>query len=103
MTKQPFMAIEGWLVMTDPRDAPATNKRRRPYHTLLLREGKGEPWSIEFGDYDRKVVDQEMQDRKEAYDHTRKRKYQIITTGETEAEIRAAVAAINNSAEGPAK
>lgn len=74
----------------------SAQQKRRPYHTLLLREQQGQPWSIEFGDYDRKVVEQEMRDRKDAYDHTRKRKYQIITTGETEAEIRVAVAAMNN-------
>ncbi len=75
-------------------------QKRRPYHTLLLREQQGQPWSIEFGDYDRTVVDQEMRDRKDAYDHTRKRKYLIITTGETEAEIRTAVDAMNK---GPTK
>lgn len=34
----------------------------RPYHLLLLRDEAGQPFYIQFGDYDHAVVKQEFQD-----------------------------------------
>jgi hypothetical protein len=63
----------------------------RPYFSLLSRDAG--PWAIEFGDYDREVVASELEDR---VDHFVARKdLRIIKTGETQAEIVAAVAALN--------
>lgn len=63
----------------------------KPYFTLLVRED-GEPWGIHFGDYDREVVEQERVDGLDCY---HKRNMTIIKTGERQAEIDAAVAALN--------
>jgi hypothetical protein len=64
----------------------------RRYHVLLTREG-GVAWAIAFGDYSRATVNEERTDYR---DHDWKaRDLKIITTGDTQAEIDAAVAEIN--------
>jgi hypothetical protein len=66
----------------------------RKYFTLLSIDGSpGCPWAIEFGDYDRDTVwDEflEMRDR-----GWKRSELQIITTGDTQAEIEAAVSKLN--------
>lgn len=66
----------------------------RKYHTLLSIDGSpGCPWAIEFGDYDIDVVNAERADYR---DHGWKAKeLRVITTGDTQADIEAAVAALN--------
>ena len=62
------------------------------YHVLLTRED-GTAWAIAFGDYSRATVKEERVDHR---DHDWKaRDLKIITTGDTQAEIDAAVAEIN--------
>jgi hypothetical protein len=67
--------------------------RRRFYHVLLTRDGAGEAWAIAFGDYDRETVKDEHADHR---DHDWKaRDLKIITTGDSQTEITAAVAKLN--------
>ena len=54
------------------------------YHTLIAK--RDNVWTIEFGDYQRDVVKQEQEDTKE-----RGVQMRIITSGDTQAEIIAAV------------
>lgn len=62
------------------------------YFTLLHREADG-IWAIEFGDYSRRVVQDELEDY---LDHDIRRKdLRIITTGDAQSDIEAAVAALN--------
>jgi len=60
----------------------------RKYHVLLVREDGN--WSIDFGDYDKSVVKDELQDKR---DHFIKAKDLHILTvdGDTQAAIDAAV------------
>jgi len=68
----------------------------RRYHTLLTRtDGR---WGIEFGDWDREVVVEEMLDSYAADFKAKDRK--IIATSGKQADINAAVAALNIKAEG---
>ena len=66
----------------------------RKYHTLLSIDGSpGCPWGIEFGDYDLDTVKEEWA---ELRDRGWKRgELKIITTGDTQAEIEAEVARLN--------
>lgn len=66
----------------------------RKYFTLLTIDGTpGCPWSIQFGDYDCPTVEDERDDY---LDHGwKRRELKIITTGDTQAEIEAAVAELN--------
>lgn len=61
------------------------------YYSLAVREdGK---WAVQFGDYDRETVKAELGDY---LDHgTRRKDMRIITSGDTQAEITKAVAALN--------
>lgn len=66
------------------------------YHTLLVRDGAGEPWEIYFGDYTRSTVNYERDDV--IYSEQYKRKDTvIITTGDAQADIDAAVRKLNGS------
>lgn len=60
---------------------------KRNYYSLLVKEDGR--WTIQFGDYDRKVVQQEVADEYSGV--TTK----IITTNPDQASIVAAVAALN--------
>ena len=63
------------------------------YYVLLSREDKSKPWMIEFGDYERSTVKDELRDYR---DHDiRASNLKIITTGDTKEEIEAAVAKLN--------
>jgi hypothetical protein len=65
----------------------------RKYHSLLERiDGR---WSIQFGDFDREVVRQELEDVHEGVPFVKKKDLKIITTAENQAAIAAAVAKLN--------
>ncbi|MBT1154408.1 hypothetical protein J1C56_02260 [Aminobacter anthyllidis] len=65
----------------------------RMYHTLLARDGRNAPWKIEFGDYSRATVEAERRYyRDQGY---KAASLKIITTGDTQAEINAAVDKLN--------
>ena len=66
----------------------------RKYYTLLERT-PGQLWSPEFGDYDRKVVAQEGDDRRESGDFIKGTKFKIITTDGKQASITDAVNELN--------
>lgn len=63
------------------------------YHTLVQFDPEADAWGIEFGDYDRETVEDELEDY---VDHSISRKLlKIVTTdSEANAEIEAAVAAL---------
>ena len=62
------------------------------YYTLLIKyENK---WFIEFGDYDRQVVEEEA----EEFNHRLKQK--IITTSDSQPEIDRVVNELNNTTKG---
>ncbi|MQW73435.1 hypothetical protein GHK50_20930 [Sinorhizobium medicae] len=66
----------------------------RKYHTLVVIDGTpGCRWSPEFGDYDLETVKDERDDYLDR--GWKRRELQIITTGDTQAEIDAAVAELN--------
>jgi hypothetical protein len=62
------------------------------YHTLALRDGG--IWRPEFGDYDKSVVEAERDDYHEGGGH-RLADLRIISTGDTQAAINAAIATLN--------
>lgn len=63
----------------------------RKYHTLISkRHGL---WVIEFGDYDKQTVVDEMCDHR---DHEPKLPMRIITTGDRQVDIDTAVKALNH-------
>jgi hypothetical protein len=76
--------------------AKGNAKMARKYHTLLLNEapqGEGPQWAIQFGDYDRDNVEYERDEY--LRDHPAK-SLKIVTTGDKQADINAAVAKLND-------
>ncbi|RVH82708.1 hypothetical protein CN074_25185 [Sinorhizobium medicae] len=66
----------------------------RKYHTLLSIDGSpGCPWAIEFGDYDIDTVKDEWAEMRDR--GWKAKELKIITTGDAQADIEAAVAALN--------
>lgn len=70
----------------------------RKYYSILAKP-PGHLWSIQFGDYDKETVHEEMRDMK---DHVGKdcewekgTKFKIITTGDKRKDIEAAVEKLN--------
>jgi hypothetical protein len=71
-------------------------QRLKRYYTLCLRDDGDMRWRPEFGDYDYNIVRAELQSYMEhAY---LKKNAQIITSGDTQAEIDAAVRELNDAA-----
>ncbi|RVP18165.1 hypothetical protein [Sinorhizobium meliloti] len=69
-------------------------KPSKPYHVLVSVDGSpGCKWAVEFGDYDETTVKQEFADMRDQ--GWKRRELKIITTGDTQAEINAAVAELN--------
>lgn len=62
----------------------------RTYHTLLIKEAKGDNWSIAFGDYKKSVV---MDEREDSYSDCYKTR--IISTADNQQAIDAEVARLN--------
>jgi hypothetical protein len=70
--------------------------KSRTYHTLLSRDARTGRWCIEFGDYDRSTVEDELEDY---LDHGyRRNQLRIIKTGDHQQDINAAVDALNAEA-----
>lgn len=65
--------------------------KTKSYFTLLIKDDT--EWCIHFGDYDREVVADEKDDLQECYGSACKMK--IIRTGDSQAEIDAAVSKLN--------
>lgn len=69
-------------------------RKPRKYYTLIARDGSpGCPWSPQFGDYDRKTVADELADYREQ--GFKRSELRIIETSARQAEIDAAVSALN--------
>lgn len=67
----------------------------RTYYTLAIRYSGG--WTNDFGDWDRTVVAQELEDRRYGYDATLKKDMRIIATyGGEQVDIDAAIATLNS-------
>lgn len=64
------------------------------YFVLLHREANGN-WEIEFGDYNRGVVQDELEDTVGGYKDIRRKDLKIIQTGDDQTSINAAVAELN--------
>lgn len=60
------------------------------YYTLAVQFDKGDTFSVQFGDYDRETVVQEIEDS-----YADAHKVRIVRSGDTTAEINAAVAKLN--------
>jgi hypothetical protein len=75
---------------------------KTPYYTLLERAAGSHTWTIEFGDYSRKVVEAEMRDRREsdrAAEPTERSTFRVIATDDdTQEAIDAAVTNLNQLA-----
>lgn len=66
----------------------------RKYHTLVSIDGSpGCLWAIEFGDYDRANVEAEYQEFRD--NGWKKSELKIITTGDKQADILAALETLN--------
>lgn len=64
------------------------------YYTLAVKpNNEGQQWSPQFGDYDREVVVQEQRDTKD--DWPKGSKFKVLTTGGRQADINAAIDALN--------
>lgn len=68
----------------------------RKYHTLCIREDG--IWAPQFGDYSREVVEQERDDHRDSANGYKAKDMRIITSGDTQAAINAAVAKLNAKA-----
>lgn len=64
----------------------------RKYHSLISRT-PNEKWALEFGDYSKDVVLAERDDMKTSAD--KGTQFRVITTGDKQAEISAAVEKLN--------
>lgn len=65
------------------------------YYTLLVRSDRNQPWEIHFGDYSRAVAMQERDDVVDGGEVGRNNTC-VITTGDQQDEINAAVRSLNN-------
>jgi hypothetical protein len=73
----------------------------KKYYTLVSKDvnNSADPWTIEFGDYSRGIVSGEM--REYRYNNAlqnegeERREYKIISSGDSQAEIEAAVKELN--------
>jgi len=65
----------------------------KKYYSLLVRSNTKSPWCVEFGDYDRDVVMDELRDY--MYHDNKRMNLKIICTGDTQAEINAEVERLN--------
>ena len=65
----------------------------RNYHTLAVKP-PGEPWSPQFGDYDKDVVTQEQADTKS--DWPKGTRFKVLKTGGRQVDINRAIDALNS-------
>lgn len=69
----------------------------RRYHLLLERECLGARWSVEFGDYDRKVVTQERIDRHDSWPFPRISNLKVVSVdADDSVSIKRTLEAINS-------
>lgn len=67
----------------------------RKYFTLVCYDVDMSRWYPDFGDYEKDVVSQELQDRADSSDGPLKKYMRVITTGSRQAEIDRAVEQMN--------
>jgi hypothetical protein len=66
----------------------------KKYYTLAIKPNfEGAIWGPQFGDYDREVVAQELEDTKDQW--LKGSKFKIIKTGDKQADIDAKIAELN--------
>jgi hypothetical protein len=68
----------------------------RKYFSVLVRDGKDEPWCIHFGDYDRFVAQNERDDLVDGGEFKRSNT-KVIMTDDAQADINAVVAMLNGA------
>lgn len=64
------------------------------YYTLVARTSTTEPWTPQFGDFDKDTVVQEAEDMKDSGDF---KLFKILTTSVHQKDIDAAVAKLNEN------
>lgn len=67
----------------------------RKYYSLIEKL-PGESWAVQFGDYSKSVVTQEVADMKDSGTFVKGTKFKVITTDGKQASIDAAVKELNN-------
>lgn len=67
----------------------------RKYYILAIKAPIDPRWSVEFGDYDRKTVSQEMRDVKSSYNFARGTKFKILETDDSQEAIDRAIIDLN--------
>jgi len=68
-----------------------------PYYTLVVYDIDHNKWFAEFGDYDKSVVQDEMDDLSYGYQSILKKNMKIIKTGVEQSEINRAIDIANGS------
>ena len=67
------------------------------YYTLVVYNIDHNKWYSEFGDYDKSVVQDEMNDLNEGYQSILKKNMKIIKTSDNQSEINRAIDIANGS------
>lgn len=67
------------------------------YYTLIERDSLTEPWTPQFGDYDRSVVKMERRDRHESYPFPKLTNMMVICTYDNQGAIDAHIAMLNSN------
>jgi len=68
-----------------------------PYYTLVVYDIENNMWYAEFGDYDKSVVQDEMDDLSYGYQSILKKNMKIIKTSVDQTEINRAINIANGS------
>jgi len=68
-----------------------------PYYTLVVYNIDNNKWYSEFSDYDKSVVQDEMNDLNEGYQSILKKNMKIIKTSDNQSEINRAIDIANGS------
>lgn len=67
------------------------------YYILAEREADTRKWILNFGDYERDVVVQERLDYSDSADCPKRDLKVVAVQGDTQADVEAAIAALNNA------
>lgn len=70
----------------------------KKYYSLIIRSPRAK-WGVQFGDYDRSVVAEELRDMKEGHGWERGTQSKIITTSGKQKDIDAEVVLLNAASE----
>lgn len=74
----------------------------RRYYLLLERDGPGARWDVQFGDYDREVVDQERRHMHDTWRSPRLSDLKVISVdADDSVSIKATLDALNTFVEKP--